>query len=127
MSLGSHVIIRKVIEHQYFSVHCASQLSIHIILAEVYICTNSTKLCVCRLAKNVPIGFLYDTLYICNLHIGNELDSPVYEAGRPASKCRTGSNDKYPGLCGKNENYYYIYSRSSPLIRIGRRKKTIKH
>lgn len=45
------------------------------------------------------------TWLACDYSYGNMIGTPVYEAGSPASKCKTGNNSEYPGLCSKNEKY----------------------
>lgn len=42
---------------------------------------------------------------ICNFAQGNLMGTPVYEAGTTASKCETGTNPKYPGLCSESEQF----------------------
>ncbi|XP_065073978.1 antigen 5 like allergen Cul n 1-like [Ochlerotatus camptorhynchus] len=40
---------------------------------------------------------------VCNYSITNIFDQPVYKMGITASKCATGQNPEYPGLCSVNE------------------------
>lgn len=42
---------------------------------------------------------------ICNYGFGNMAQVYVYQSGPAASKCETGPNPKYPGLCSESENY----------------------
>ncbi|XP_031626612.1 antigen 5 like allergen Cul n 1-like [Contarinia nasturtii] len=44
-------------------------------------------------------------LFACNYSYGNMIGSPVYVAGSKASKCKTGADKTYPGLCSINEVY----------------------
>lgn len=44
------------------------------------------------------------TWVTCDYSHGVTIGSPIYEMGAPASKCNTGQNNKYPGLCSTNEN-----------------------
>lgn len=46
-------------------------------------------------------------LLTCNYSWGNLLGSPVYVAGETASKCTTGTDKKYPGLCSEDEDFSY--------------------
>lgn len=39
----------------------------------------------------------------CNYSFGIPLGFKLYESGRPASKCTTGSNPNYPALCSVDE------------------------
>lgn len=41
--------------------------------------------------------------------------SSVYEIGRMGSKCQTGMNPKYPGLCSKNE-FQTNYMNEAPPV-----------
>ncbi|KAL1377635.1 hypothetical protein pipiens_016126 [Culex pipiens pipiens] len=41
---------------------------------------------------------------VCNYALTNIINQPVYVAGTACSKCTTGCNSKYPGLCNQNEN-----------------------
>lgn len=51
-------------------------------------------------------GRRYGTyLLTCNYSHGNLLGSPVYESGKTASKCTTGTDRTYPGLCSIYEYY----------------------
>lgn len=54
----------------------------------------------------------YTVYYVCNYAVANISGRPVYEKGAPASKCKTGKNAKYPGLCNANEKY-----EGSPYIK----------
>lgn len=45
------------------------------------------------------------TWFACDFSYGNMVDSPVYEAGPAASKCKTGENPNYKGLCNIGETY----------------------
>lgn len=49
----------------------------------------------------------YPHIYIvniaCNYASLYALDVPIYKAGNPASKCKTGRNPFYPGLCSEHE------------------------
>lgn len=42
----------------------------------------------------------------CNYATGNIGGAPVYEVGQMGSKCRTGMNHDYQGLCSPRETYY---------------------
>lgn len=51
-------------------------------------------------------GSNWNCYYIaCNYATSNIIRRPVYEIGAIGSKCKTGRNPQYPGLCSKNENY----------------------
>lgn len=45
------------------------------------------------------------TWLACDYSFGNMIGDKVYDAGSAASKCSTGKNMDYPGLCSKNEKY----------------------
>lgn len=42
---------------------------------------------------------------ICNFGYGNLAGNYVYQSGPPGSKCKTGTNPKYTGLCSEKEDY----------------------
>ena len=44
-------------------------------------------------------------LMACNYAYTNMFDMPVYTDGEPASKCKTGKNQKYKALCSLREKY----------------------
>lgn len=46
----------------------------------------------------------YEHYIACNYALANIINQPVYERGPVASGCKT-KNKKYPGLCGKYEDY----------------------
>ncbi|XP_017836482.1 antigen 5 like allergen Cul n 1 [Drosophila busckii] len=48
-------------------------------------------------------GYVYNV--VCNYSSIYALDAPVYEVGRTASRCQTGRNPLYPGLCSTREHY----------------------
>lgn len=50
----------------------------------------------------------------CTYNTGRVIGDPVYEIGRTGSKCKTGINSKYPGLCSKNE--FHVNTCESPVI-----------
>lgn len=53
-------------------------------------------------------GRQYTTLYTCNYSLSNILDYPIYEnTTNAASKCKSGTNIAYPGLCSTDEIYDY--------------------
>lgn len=41
--------------------------------------------------------------FVCNYAITNIVNQPIYVAGKACSKCTTGCNPKYPGLCNPEE------------------------
>ncbi|XP_058452432.1 venom allergen 3 homolog [Malaya genurostris] len=41
--------------------------------------------------------------FVCNYAITNIVGQPVYQAGKKCSKCTTGCNSKYDGLCSPSE------------------------
>lgn len=45
------------------------------------------------------------TIVTCNYSCGNVVGAEVYEPGTATSKCKTGKNKGYPGLCSTNEKY----------------------
>lgn len=57
-------------------------------------------------------------IYIaCNYDFGNMQGSSVYEIGRMGSKCQTGMNPKYPGLCSKSEFHTNYMNEAPPVIK----------
>uniref|UniRef100_A0A023ELJ5 Venom allergen-1 n=1 Tax=Aedes albopictus TaxID=7160 RepID=A0A023ELJ5_AEDAL len=42
--------------------------------------------------------------FVCNYSMNNILGRPVYAGGKTASKCKTGQNAKFKGLCSTKEN-----------------------
>lgn len=48
---------------------------------------------------------LWNTILItCNYSSANILGYKIYSSGQTASKCETGKNVMYPGLCSEREN-----------------------
>ncbi|XP_041781124.1 antigen 5 like allergen Cul n 1-like [Anopheles merus] len=45
-------------------------------------------------------------LYACNYAITSIVHQPIYRKGEPASRCRTGTNPDYAGLCSWEENQF---------------------
>lgn len=41
---------------------------------------------------------------VCNYSFGNMFYEPIYTVGRTASKCKSGRNRAYKGLCNSREN-----------------------
>lgn len=41
----------------------------------------------------------------CNYSAGNLAGYPIFSFGTPASLCKTGANQQYPGLCSPNEDF----------------------
>lgn len=56
-------------------------------------------------AKVQDKPYPYITWLACDYSYGNMADSPVYVAGPMASKCSTGPNPKWEGLCSTAEKY----------------------
>ncbi|XP_067632564.1 venom allergen-1 [Eurosta solidaginis] len=50
---------------------------------------------------DVPYVYIYNM--VCNYASIYALDTPVYTVGQPATRCLTGRNPYYPGLCSINE------------------------
>lgn len=48
---------------------------------------------------------MYKYFTACNYAFTNMINQPVYIFGPPASKCASGKNPDYPGLCSVNEKY----------------------
>lgn len=46
-------------------------------------------------------------LLTCNYSWTNLIGTPVYIAGKTASKCKTGRDTTYKGLCSENEDFSY--------------------
>lgn len=49
-------------------------------------------------------GRLLTSHLACNYSYTNILSEPVYVAGPATSRCRTGKNSAYTGLCSRKEN-----------------------
>ncbi|XP_061402289.1 antigen 5 like allergen Cul n 1-like [Musca vetustissima] len=49
--------------------------------------------------------YLYIYNFACNYATVYAYDVPIYTVGRPGSKCRSGINSHYPGLCSPEEVY----------------------
>ncbi|XP_031622599.1 uncharacterized protein LOC116340305 [Contarinia nasturtii] len=45
------------------------------------------------------------SLIACNYAVSNVNGLPIYDVGATASKCKTGTNPQYPGLCTVDEKY----------------------
>lgn len=56
----------------------------------------------CALASHKVHPFTY-LQFACNYNFNNILTEPVYKFGSVGSKCLTGMNSNYQGLCGDNE------------------------
>lgn len=67
----------------------------------------------------------YKEFYIirmaCNYAALYDGSAPIYEKGKPASGCVSGSNPEYSGLCSKNEyfdvNYEEVYGPRDDSLR----------
>lgn len=47
----------------------------------------------------------YTNYLVCDYSNTNNICLAVYETGAPGSKCKTGTNPKYPALCSESEEY----------------------
>ncbi|XP_055853442.1 antigen 5 like allergen Cul n 1-like [Episyrphus balteatus] len=47
----------------------------------------------------------YAFLFVCNFHKINIINGAIYVPGKSASKCSTGPNPRYKGLCSNKEKY----------------------
>jgi hypothetical protein len=56
----------------------------------------------CAMSKYIDEGFK-TTLIVCNYSTTNIHGEPVFDTGRLASKCKTGENPEYRGLCSVDE------------------------
>lgn len=62
------------------------------------------------------------TVIGCNYNAGSIVDVPTYEIGPTASRCKTGTNPKYSGLCSENEDYSkheyadVFFTNDSPVV-----------
>lgn len=59
----------------------------------------------CSISQYLKPGDWYTTYYVCDYAVTNVVGGQIYEEGPTASKCKTGTNPKYPGLCSENEKY----------------------
>uniref|UniRef100_A0A1Q3FN10 Venom allergen-1 n=1 Tax=Culex tarsalis TaxID=7177 RepID=A0A1Q3FN10_CULTA len=57
----------------------------------------------CSLVKYDTDGWT-NQLFVCNYALTNMVGQPVYVAGSACSKCTSGCNAAYPGLCNVSEN-----------------------
>lgn len=73
--------------------------------AEMMVDRNSRIGCsIMRFTRpDYPYVYIYNV--VCNYASIYALDAPVYVKGRPASRCTTGKNPFYPGLCSTREQY----------------------
>lgn len=56
------------------------------------------------MVKYTKEGGWKTSLISCDYSSGNIVNFLVYSGGKAASKCTTGINPKYPGLCSEKEN-----------------------
>lgn len=62
------------------------------------------------------------SLLVCNYNVGNMIDNPTYEVGPIASKCSTGINKHFPGLCSEKEDFTthkyaeVFFKNESPVV-----------
>lgn len=69
------------------------------------ICFSSLSLKVlkgCAMVKYTRSGWK-TALITCDYSSANVMNFLIYSGGKTASKCSTGVNSKYPGLCSENE------------------------
>lgn len=59
----------------------------------------------CSVSQYLKEGGWYTTYYVCDYAVTNISGGPVYDEGATASKCKTGTNPKYPALCSESEKY----------------------
>lgn len=59
----------------------------------------------CSISQYIKEGGWYTTYYVCNYAVTNIVGGQIYEEGPMASKCKTGTNPKYPALCSESEDY----------------------
>lgn len=73
--------------------------------AEMMVDRNSRIGCsIMRFTRpDYPYVYIYNV--VCNYASIYALDAPVYVKGRAASRCTTGKNPFYPGLCSTREQY----------------------
>ncbi|KAL9693543.1 hypothetical protein quinque_012828 [Culex quinquefasciatus] len=57
----------------------------------------------CSLVKYDEDGWT-NQYFVCNYALTNIVGQPIYAAGNACSKCTSGCNAAYPGLCNANEN-----------------------
>lgn len=61
-------------------------------------------------------------LLVCNYNAGNVIGVPTYEVGPSASKCTTGTDSSFPGLCSKREDFTkhkyaeVFFKNESPIV-----------
>lgn len=51
-------------------------------------------------------GDLINFYLVCNYSFINMIDEPIYTTGRTASKCQSGRNRRYNGLCNSSEKVF---------------------
>ncbi|XP_055911692.1 antigen 5 like allergen Cul n 1-like [Eupeodes corollae] len=78
--------------------------------AEIVVDRNTHVGCAAIRFTRPDYPHVYIVNIACNYASIYALDTPVYRVGKPVSKCRTGRNPYYPGLCSKKEKYNPNYS-----------------
>lgn len=53
---------------------------------------------------NLPQNGNKFTVFTCNYSLASVSNFPIYAVGPAASKCKTGNNPQFPGLCSINES-----------------------
>lgn len=53
-------------------------------------------------------GARQNLFFVCNYSSANIPNHPIYEVGKPCSKCATGCSKISPGLCNTEEESYLI-------------------
>lgn len=51
-------------------------------------------------------GELINFYFVCNYSFGNMIDEPIYTVGPTASKCQSGRNKRFRGLCNPKETVW---------------------
>lgn len=54
--------------------------------------------------------------FACDYSVANIIEKPIYVAGDPCSKCKSGCSRTYPGLCNTNEKDYWTTDEKNDRI-----------
>lgn len=76
----------------------------------------------CSIVQYSNAADLVCSLFVCSYNVGNLINYPTYEIGPIASKCSTGINDHFPGLCSEKEDFAkhryaeVFFKNESPVV-----------
>lgn len=76
----------------------------------------------CSMVQYSNSADLTCSLFVCNYNVGNMINHPTYEIGPTHSKCLTGMNKHFPGLCSEEEDFSehryaeVFFKNESPVV-----------